>query len=125
MHHKNVFNGICTIFRPWKLNAPGFRTIGQELKVLEGKENQHQKSAQNGKKALVPYVPQIAVNSQADVNCRNHSRVSGSGAHGDNALRRGNRAALSSLSCAKFSDISPESLAPDDLGRCPNNTSRT
>ncbi|KAF8179513.1 hypothetical protein K438DRAFT_2176930 [Mycena galopus ATCC 62051] len=60
-HHKNVFNGLCTIFRPWKSNGPGFKMIGRELKVLEGKENQHEKSAQNGKKALAPYVPQIAV----------------------------------------------------------------
>ncbi|KAF8216332.1 hypothetical protein K438DRAFT_1747601 [Mycena galopus ATCC 62051] len=45
-----------------KSNGPGFKTIGRELKVLEGKENQHKKSAQNGKKALAPYVPQIAVN---------------------------------------------------------------
>jgi hypothetical protein len=46
---------------PWKSNAPGFETIGRELKMLEGKENQHQKSALNGKKVLAPYVPQIAV----------------------------------------------------------------
>jgi hypothetical protein len=36
--------------------------IGRELKALEGKENQQQKSAQKGKKVLAPYVPQIAVN---------------------------------------------------------------
>ncbi|KAJ7347303.1 hypothetical protein DFH08DRAFT_809063 [Mycena albidolilacea] len=41
---------------------------------------------------------------------------SGSGPRDDNALRRGNGAALSSPSCAKFSDVSPESLAPDDSG---------
>ncbi|KAF8147629.1 hypothetical protein K438DRAFT_1779951 [Mycena galopus ATCC 62051] len=69
-HHKNVFNGLYTIFRPWKSNGPGFKTIERELKVLEGKENQHNKSAQNGKKALTPYVPQIAVNEGMEVVIR-------------------------------------------------------
>jgi hypothetical protein len=37
------------------------------LKLLEGKENQHQKSAQNGEKMLAPYVPQIAVKLMQNV----------------------------------------------------------
>jgi hypothetical protein len=48
--YKNILNGLYIVSWAQESNALLFEAIGQELKVLVGKEIQDQKSAQNGKK---------------------------------------------------------------------------